>query len=92
MQKEYGIEDVFIRAKTESRKIVLTYLRSHDNLIVKKLCIPLRHIDPISEYGPDYFYFWDEQANVGERIFGLPPSDIKHIEMTNEVYNPDDYI
>ena len=92
MQKEYGTEDIFVQAQTERRKILITYFSGQYNLFLTKLCIPIRHLNLRSEYGPDFFYFWDDEADVGERIIGLPPSEIKHIEITDEAYNPNDYI
>jgi hypothetical protein len=92
MQKNQHTEDIFIKAQEVKKKLLLTYFSGEHNLFLTKVCVPLRHLDPISEKGPDFYYFWDENGDVGDRLFGLPPSDIKYMELTDETYNPKDYI
>jgi hypothetical protein len=92
MQKDQITEDVFIEALKERKKILLTYLNKEQTFFITKTCVPLQHVQPLSENGQGYYYFWDEHADIGDRLFGLPSSDIKYIEMTSETYNPNDYI
>jgi len=90
--QEKQIKDVFSQASKENKKIILTDFSSEHNLYLTRMCIPLEHIPPISENGSDYYYFWDPESDIGERIFGRTPSDIKHMELSNESFNPNDYI
>lgn len=81
--------DRFMQAIREKRKVVLTHFTSEGNCDVTKLCVPL-------DYRParhsDYFYVWDPQANVGERLLGLPIWQVKSIEVSEEVFDPTEYI
>jgi hypothetical protein len=92
MQEKQEKQDIFIKALRERKKILLTHFSGEQNLYLTRLCIPIEHIQPISENGSDFYYFWDPKADVGERIFGCPPSDIQYIESSEDSFNPDDYI
>ena len=92
MQNNQIKEEIFIKAQKERKKILLTYLNKEQTFFLTKICIPLQHIQIISENGSDFYYFWDEQADIGDRIFGMASSEIKYIEMTSETYNPNNYI
>jgi hypothetical protein len=92
MQEEQEKQDRFTEALNERKKILLTHFSGEQNLYLTRLCIPLEHIQPISENGSDFYYFWDENADVGERIFGCPSSEIHYIESSEESFNPNDYI
>ena len=85
-------KDIFNQALNENRKILLTDFNEEHNLYQTRLCIPLEHIPPISESGFDYFYFWNPEAEVGERIFGLPPTEIQSMVLSDESFNPNNYI
>ncbi len=92
MEKEPGTKEIFLRAQKEKKKIFLTYFSGENNFVQTKLCVPIQYVEAISENGPEFFYFWSDESNVGDRIFGLPPSEIKYIEITEEAYNPREYI
>ena len=92
MKDKKNTKEIFIKARKERKKILLTFFSGQYSLFYTKLCIPIQYIHPINEYEHDYFYFWDEQADAGDRLFGLPPEDIVIIEATEENYDPNDYI
>lgn len=92
MQNEPSTKDIFLQAQNERKKIFLTYFSGEQNLFLTKLCVPIQYLESISEHGPEFFYFWDDEGDVGDRVFGVPPSEIKYIEITDEVYEPKNYI
>jgi hypothetical protein len=47
---------------------------------------------PDSKNDSDCYYFWVEYAQVGERMLGLHPSQIKYMELSDDVFDPADYI
>lgn len=81
--------DRFMQAIRKKRKIVITHSASEGRCDVTKVCVPL-------DYRParhsDYFYVWDPQANVGERLLGLPIWQVKSIEISEEAFEPSEYI
>ncbi len=92
MKNKTGIKESFIKACKERNKILLTYFSGEYRLFYTKLCIPLQYVCAMNEYENEYYYFWDEQAEVGDRLFGLPVDDIVLLELSDENYNPNDYI
>ncbi|MHC4740690.1 MAG: hypothetical protein ACYS8Z_02195 [Planctomycetota bacterium] len=81
--------DRFMQAIREKRKVILTHSTNESDSDVTKVCVPL-------DYRParhsDYFYVWDPQANVGERLLGLPIWQVKSIEVSEEAFDPSEYI
>lgn len=92
MQNDQEKQEVFLQAQKDKKKLLLTHYSGQHNLYLTSLCIPIEHVPPLSDNGPDFFYFWDSEADVGERIFGRPPSEIQHMELTEESFDPNDYI
>ncbi|MBN2589330.1 MAG: hypothetical protein JXA96_05685 [Sedimentisphaerales bacterium] len=92
MKEKESTKEAFIKARKERKKIFLTYFSGKYSLFFTKLCVPIQYVRPINEFEHDYFYFWDEQADVGDRLFGLPLEDISYLELSDENYNPNDYI
>lgn len=92
MKEIQSTKEAFVKARKEKKKILLTYFSGEYNLFLTKLCIPVQQVHPVAEFESFYYYFWDEQADVGDRLFGLPHSEIKYIELTEEDYDPNDYI
>ncbi len=94
MKKKQGTKDAFFKAQNEKKKVLVTYFSGVSNLFLTKLCVPI-HMQTI-ELTPsnktDLFYFRDEEAEEDEQIFSLPLSEIKYLELSDESYNPDDYI
>ena len=82
--------DRFMQAISEKRKVVLTHFTSsQEECDVTRLCVP---VDYRSVRHSDYFYVWDPQANIGERLLGLPIWQVKSIELSEETFDPSEYI
>jgi len=92
MQKKLSTKEAFIKARNEKKKVLITYFSGEYSLFLTKLCVPVQLVPPIAEFENDYYYFWDDQADVGSRIFGLAPSEIAYLELTDEVFDPNNYI
>ena len=92
MKEMQSTKEAFVKARKENKKVLLTYFSGEYSLFLTKLCIPVQQVHPVAEFESYYYYFWDEQADVGDRLFGLPLSDIRYLELTDEHYNPNDYI
>jgi len=83
--------DTFVQAVKDKKKIILTYFSGIQKLDLTKLCIPLHYSPSVSQGEPDCYYFWDPEAEVGERMLGLETSKIRYIEISDESFNPADY-
>ena len=92
MKEKQYTKETFIRARKEKKKVLLTYFSGEYKLFLTKLCVPINYVHSGIDLDNDYYYFWDEQADIGDRLFGLPPSGIKYLELTEESYDPNDYI
>ena len=92
MQIKQSKAEVFITALREKKKLLVTYYNRKHGAFLTKMCVPIQHIGPLSEHGSEYFYFWDEESDIGERLFGLPPSEIESMEQTEELFDPNNYI
>ena len=90
--KMHEDHDIFIQAVKSNKKILLTYYDDELNLYLTRLCIPMNYGKPGSEGGSDYYSFWVEYAQISERALDLYPSQIKYMELSDEVFNPADYI
>ena len=93
MKEKQSTKEVFIRAYKEKKKVFLTYYSGEFRLVVTKLCVPIQYINSVSKLECDcYYFFWDEKAEVGDRLFGLSPEDIVLLELSDDNYDPNDYI
>ena len=70
----------------------MTYFSGQQNLYMTRLCIPIQFDPSESEYDSECYYFWDSEADVGERLLAMPPSEITYIELSDEIFDPNDYI
>ncbi len=52
----------------------------------------IQAIDLNPSFKTELYYFWDEQADEGEQIFSLPLPEIKYMELSDESYDPANYI
>jgi len=84
--------NIFIQAVKNSKKILLTYYNDELNLHLTRICVPVDQSKSDLTGNSDYYYFWIEYAPIGERMLGLHPSQIKYMELSDEVFNPADYI
>lgn len=94
MKKKLSTKEAFIKAQNDKRKVLVTYFSGVSNLFLTKLCIPMQiqsiELDP--SYPTELFYFWDKEAEEDEQIFSLPLSEVKYIELSDELYNPNDCV
>ena len=84
--------DIFMQAVKNRRKVIVTYFSDECNLNLTKLCVPVRYDSPDAGKESDYYYFWDSEGEVGERLLSLRPSQIIYIELGDETFDPDEYI
>lgn len=92
MKDKISTKEAFIKARTERKKIFLTYFSGERRLFLAKLCVPIQYVCPANEFENDYFYFWDEKAEVGDRLFGVLLDDIELLDLSNENFDPNNYI
>lgn len=83
--------NIFIQAVKSSKKILLTYYDDELNLHLTRLCVPVDYGKPDST-GDSFYYFWVEYAQIGERMLSLRPSQIKYMNLSDDAFNPADYI
>ena len=85
--------DIFIQAVKDRKKVILTYFSGFQNLYLTRLCVPI-HFSPSGseDNNTDCYYFWDSEADVGERLLALTPSDIAYMELSDDIFDPNDYI
>ena len=82
----------FMQAVKKRRKVILTYYSGEYSLNLTKLCVPLQYSPPGRGQDSNYYYLWDSEADVGERILGLPVSQIMYMELSDNTFDPNDYI
>jgi hypothetical protein len=81
-----------MQAVKDRRKVIVTYLSSEYNLNLTKLCVPLHYNPPDAGEESAFYYFWDSGGDTGERALALRLSQIRYLELSNETFDPNDYI
>ncbi len=84
--------DIFIQATENKKKVILTYFSGEQSLYLTRLCVPIEFNRSDSENTPDRYYFWDSEADVGERLLALTPSQIAYMDLSDESFDPAEYI
>ena len=84
--------DIFIQATKNKKKIILTYFSGERSLYLTRLCVPIQFCSSESEDTSDRYYFWDSEADLGERLLSLSPSQIAYMDLSDETFDPADYI
>ena len=84
--------DTFIQAAKERKKVILSYFSGQNSLFLTKLCIPIQFCPSETENSSDCYYFWDPEAELGERLLGLFPSEIANMLLSDEIFDPAKYI
>jgi len=84
--------DVFIQATENKKKVILTYFSGEQSFYLTRLCVPIQFCLSDSDKTPDCYYFWDSEADVGERLLALSPSQIAYMVLSDETFNPAEYI
>ena len=84
--------DVFIQAVKDKKKIILTHFSGQQYLYLTRLCVPVQFSSNKVENGSECYYFWDSDADTGERLLALAPSQITNMVLSDETFDPADYI
>lgn len=84
--------NVFMQAVRAKRKVIVTYFSGQYNLYLTKLCVPIHHSPADPAEGSDCYYFWDSEGDTGERMLGFPPSQIVHMDLSDETFDPAEHI
>ncbi len=85
-------QDVFTQAVKNRKKVILTYFSGQQFLYLTRLCVPVQFCASEEEKDFKCYYFWDLEADVGERLLALKPSQITYMELSDESFDPADYI
>jgi len=91
-QVMHAYHDIFMQAVKDRRKVIVTYFSGEFNLNLTKLCVPLHYSPPDAGGESAFYYSWDSGGDVGERVVALRPSQIMYIELSDEFFNPSEYI
>jgi hypothetical protein len=83
---------IFIQATHERKRIKVTHSTEGNSFIFIKVYIPLDYTSSSSEVKSNCYYFWDPNGKVGERCVTLLASQITRMELTDEVFDPTQYI
>ena len=89
----HGHHDIFVRGIVETKKIALTFLGNESQANVVKCCIPV-------DYSPgrrardtsELYFFWDFESGQRDYLLSLPPDTIVTMEITDEKFNPKDFV
>jgi len=81
--------DIFAQAIEDQKKIRLTFLNNADSSTQVKVFGPLFYAPPRVGREPDRYYLWDFERN---NVFGLLPSKIVSMELTEETFDPRKFI
>jgi hypothetical protein len=84
--------DVFIQAVKNKKKVILTFFSGQQYLYLTRLCVPVQFTSSEKGNSSKCYYFWDSEADVGERLLALKPSQITYMELSDETFDPADYI
>jgi hypothetical protein len=84
--------DVFVQAVKEQKMLIVTYSAGEYSLSLTRLCVPLEYSPSGAGDDSGCYYFWDSEADTGERILVLPSSQIVYIQLSNETFDPAEYI
>jgi hypothetical protein len=92
----HGDHDVFMRAIEQKRKLKVTWIGSGGQFSSAGLCVPIesrRVGSPLpAELDSDCYYVWNPTGRLGRRLLRLIPSQIIAMELTEESFDPDEYI
>jgi hypothetical protein len=80
--------DVFVRAIKEKKKIEVIYFENKQDQVVTKLCVPVYYGPATLEGVSDCYHFWDAAAEPGGCLLSLPPSRIRQMRLSEEVFDP----
>ena len=83
---------IFMQALRDRRKVVLTYFCPERGLGLTGLCIPVDYEAPAGREDSDRYYFWHSDRALGERLLCLSPSQIGHMRLSKETFDPSEHI
>ena len=82
----------FMQAVNNRRKVILTHFSGRYNLNLTKAYVPLQYAPSGEGEDSDCYYLWDSEADVGDRVLILSPSQILYMELSDDTFDPDEYI
>lgn len=85
----------FIQSIHGKKKVKVTFFSKEDQLLETRLCAPM-------DYGPtqrkgakdlrDKFHLWDYESPDGPHTLSLAADQIKSIEATDLIFNPEEFV
>lgn len=87
------MEDQFIQAIHDKKKVQLTFFSKEDGRNLTRLCAPMDH-------GPsrratdksDRYHLWDYESDKRNHTISLPPGQIVSLEVIDETFEPGEFI
>ena len=87
---------VFVQAIKDKRKVKLVFLTDAAGTKAEKLCGPMLYSPPIAgdETGDesDCYYLWDSESGSGKQFLGFPSNKIVSMELTEQAFDPEEFI
>ncbi|MBN2270304.1 MAG: hypothetical protein JXN61_06805 [Sedimentisphaerales bacterium] len=82
----------FVQAVKDRKKVIVTYYSGQYRLNLTKLCVPLQYSRSDRRNDSDCYYLWDPEGEIGSRVLVLPPSRVMYMELSDDIFEPDEYI
>lgn len=82
----------FVQAVKDRRKVIVTYFSGEYSLNLTKLYVPLQYSPSDGRDDSDRYYLWDPEGDIGRRVLVLPPSQVVYMELSDDTFEPDEYI
>lgn len=87
------MQEDFIKAIHDKKKVQLTFFSKDDGHSLVRLCAPM-------DFGPsrrasdksDRYHLWDYESDTRNHVLSLLPSQIQSILVTDESFEPSDFI
>lgn len=86
------MEEILLDAIHKKNIVSITF-NSQEKGLIGRLCIPF-DIGPSRRYkdGEIRYHFYDLDSPEGEHNLSILPGQLENIELTNETFNPGDYV
>ena len=87
------MNDDFIRAVKEKKKVRVTFLSKEDNGILRRKCAPM-------DFGPsrrakeknERYHLWDYESDKNNHTLSLSLQQIRAIEILDEDFDPSEFV
>ena len=84
--------DIFIEAIRDKKKVILTFVSKEHCGAEDGLCGPILYSPSCVGDDSDCYYLWNFESVTGKNFLGLPPSQIVRMELTEEPFDPVEFI